>query len=267
MVSKKQYKNYVQLFYMNSDYLVVIMAGGLGKRMNSETPKVLQLLKGKPLIVHLLVEAQLINPKKIFIIVGKFRKQIRETIEEYIASNGLIEYIDQPEPLGTGHAVQCCKQSLLQYSIINCKVLILSGDVPLVKATTMLHMLECDKVKLMTTVLDNPTGYGRIIRDPSSNLFEKIVEEKDCTQEEKKIKEVNAGIYSFNCSTLCWYLYHLKNNNSQSEYYLTDIFEIIRVQEPSTNIETMEIEKEKQYQILGVNTQEQLAYLDTIFIN
>jgi len=252
---------------MNSDYLVVIMAGGLGKRMNSETPKVLQLLKGKPLIVHLLVEAQLINPRKIFIIVGKFRKQIRETIEEYISPNGLIEYVDQPEPLGTGHAIQSCKQSLLQHSIVNSKVLILSGDVPLVKASTMLKMLECDKVKLMTTRLDDPTGYGRIIRDTSDNLFEKIVEEKDCNQDEKNVKEVNAGIYSFNCATLCWYLYHLKNNNSQCEYYLTDIFEIIKQHEPTTHIETMEIEKEKQYQILGVNTPEQLAYLDRVFIN
>jgi UDP-N-acetylglucosamine diphosphorylase/glucosamine-1-phosphate N-acetyltransferase len=248
----------------SNNYIVVIMAGGLGKRMNSVLPKVLHQIRGKPMLVHIIEEALLIQPKKIYVIVGKFRDIIKSTIEKYINYNSSIEYIDQAEPLGTGHAIQCAKPKLLRHP--NSKVLILSGDVPFIKSVTMLKMLECDKVKLMTTLVDKPTGYGRIIRDTTNNRFEKIIEEKDCNQTEKKVNEINCGIYAFECNILCWNLNFLKNNNSQLEYYLTDIFEIIQENEDNVSIDTMEIEKENQYQILGVNTIEQLEELERINI-
>lgn len=248
-----------------NDFVVVIMAGGLGKRMNSDLPKVLHQIKGKPMLVHIVEETLLIEPKKIYIIVGKFRDIIQETIEKYIHNRAPIEYIDQPVPLGTGHAIQCAKPKLLRHP--NSKVLILSGDVPLIKCSTMLQMLACDKAKIMTTKLDNPHGYGRIIRNSETCVFEKIVEEKDCNQLEKRVTEVNCGIYAFESSVLCWNLSFLKNNNSQSEYYLTDIFEIIKDNEtPIITIETMEIDKANQYQIIGVNTIDQLHDLEHLSI-
>uniref|UniRef100_A0A6C0IRQ4 UDP-N-acetylglucosamine diphosphorylase n=1 Tax=viral metagenome TaxID=1070528 RepID=A0A6C0IRQ4_9ZZZZ len=242
------------------------MAGGLGKRMNSDLPKVLHQIRGKPMLVHIIEETMLIEPKKIYIIVGKFRDIIQTTIEKYVNNRLAIEYIDQPEPLGTGHAIQCAKPKLLRHP--DSKVLILSGDVPFIKCSTMLQMLECNKVKIMTTRLDNPYGYGRIIRDINkNNQFQKIVEEKDCDQIEKKINEVNCGIYAFEANLLCWNLSFLKNNNSQSEYYLTDIFEIIKDNEQSViTIETMEIDKSNQYQIIGVNTIDQLHDLERLSI-
>lgn len=249
----------------SNNYIVVIMAGGLGKRMNSNLPKVLHQIRGKPMLVHIIEEALLIQSKKIYVIVGKFRDIIQKTVEKYINSNCSIEYIDQPEPLRTGHAIQCAKPKLLRHP--DSKVLILSGDVPFIKSTTMLKMLECDKAKLMTTLVDKPTGYGRIIRHITNNQFEKIVEEKDCNQIEKQVNEINCGIYAFESNTLCWNLQFLKNNNSQLEYYLTDIFEIIKGNDDKINIETMEISKANQYQILGVNTIEQLEELERIAVN
>lgn len=248
-----------------NNFVVVIMAGGLGKRMNSDLPKVLHKIKEKPMLVHIIEETLLIHPKKIYIIVGKFREIIQKTVETYIGSTSVIEYIDQPEPLGTGHAIQCAKPKLLRHS--TSKVLILSGDVPFIRCGTMLQMLDCDKAKIMTTRLDNPYGYGRIIRDANkNNQFEKIVEEKDCNQVEKKVNEVNCGIYAFESSLLCWNLSFIKNNNSQLEYYLTDIFEIIQTNNQNITIETMEINKANQYQIIGVNTIDQLHDLERMSI-
>jgi bifunctional N-acetylglucosamine-1-phosphate-uridyltransferase/glucosamine-1-phosphate-acetyltransferase GlmU-like protein len=216
------------------------------------------------MLVHIIEETLLIEPKKIYVIVGKFRDIIQKTIEKHIDSK-LIEYVDQPEPLGTGHAIQCAKPKLLRYP--DSKVLILSGDVPFIKSITMLKMLECDKVKIMTTLVDKPTGYGRIIRNPDNNQFVKIVEEKDCNQIEKQVNEINCGIYTFESKMLCWNLSFLRNNNSQLEYYLTDIFEIIKENEEHVTIETMEISRTNQYQILGVNTIEQLEELERMAIN
>jgi len=241
------------------------MAGGLGKRMNSDLPKVLHQIRGRPMLVHIIEETLLIHPKKIYIIVGKFRNIIQKTVEQYIPLVNIIEYIDQPQALGTGHAIQCAKPKLLRHP--DSKVLILSGDVPFIKSSTMLQMLNCNKVKIMTTKMVNPYGYGRIIRDISkNNAFEKIVEEKDCNDSEKKVNEVNCGIYAFESKLLTWNLSFIKNNNSQLEYYLTDIFEIIKTNETDISIETMEIDKANQYQIIGVNTIDQLNELEHMII-
>lgn len=247
-----------------NNFIVLIMAGGLGKRMNSDLPKVLHQIRGKPMLVHIIEETLLIHPKKIYIIVGKFRDIIQKTVEQYVNNHLIIEYIDQPEALGTGHAIQCAKPKLLRHP--ESKILILSGDVPFIKSSTMLQMLDCIKAKIMTTIMDNPYGYGRIIRDINKNTFEKIVEEKDCNDSEKKVKEVNCGIYAFESKILTWNLSFLKNNNSQLEYYLTDIFEIIQINELDISIETMEIDKANQYQIIGVNTIDQLNELERLSI-
>lgn len=247
-----------------SSFVVVIMAGGLGKRMNSDLPKVLHTIRGKPMLVHVVQETLAIHPKKIYIVVGKFRDIIQKTLQLYITNEDtdLIEFVDQTEPLGTGHAIQCARPKLETHHPCS-KILILSGDVPFIKRNTMLNMLDCNKVKIMTTKMENPHGYGRIVKNLDSNHFAKIVEEKDCLMEEKQICEVNCGIYAFENEILCHHLSFLKNENSQSEYYLTDIFQIIKNHE-DVNIETMEIDKDIQYQIMGVNTIDQLHQLETI---
>lgn len=249
---------------MEKGLVVVIMAGGLGKRMDSDLPKVLHKIGKIPMIVRLLMKLRILEKKhkidKILIIVGKYRQIIEKTIAEYLATD-VITFIDQSNPLGTGHAIQCCIEELKQYTHHN--ALILSGDVPLLSADLMYNMVKNVSIaRLMTAIFLNPHGYGRIVE--YQDTFEKIVEEKDCNEEEREIKKINCGIYTFDCQVLCKYLPHLKNNNAQKEYYLTDILEIIKNNE-KVNIEMYNIEKEKHHETIGVNTKAQLDELEKIF--
>lgn len=242
---------------MNSSVIVVIMAGGLGKRMNSSLPKVLHKIGEKPMLVHVISQALLINPLKIMVIVGKYREKIMDTVKEYMDDKDII-YIDQPTPLGTGHAIQCCREELSKYP--NTSTIILSGDVPLLKASTINEMLnDFHYVKIMTTEFENPTGYGRILEE--NGQFSKIMEDKDCDEREKRVKKVNCGVYAFHTEMLCKYLPYLSNNNSQKEYYLTDIVQIIKDYE-HTPIDMYNIPIEKQNEIMGVNTIDQLTELE-----
>lgn len=242
---------------MNNN-VILIMAGGLGKRMNSELPKVLHLLKEKPLIIHVIETALKINPIKIGIIVGKYREIIQETINKYLKDTSKIEYIIQPEALGTGHAIMCCNDFLSNYK--NSSVTILSGDVPLIKSNTLEKLTtslnECNAA-LLINKLDNPIGYGRIIIHEEQ--FVKIVEEKDCNDEERKVDLVNSGIYSFKSETILNNISKITNNNKQNEYYLTDIFNFI----DKKFIDLVYLENK--YEVMGVNTPEQLLSLETVY--
>jgi UDP-N-acetylglucosamine diphosphorylase/glucosamine-1-phosphate N-acetyltransferase len=244
--------------------IVIIMAGGLGKRMQSETPKVLHRIRGLPMIVHLLLTIkQLQYPiNKIMIVVGKYRPIIEKTIFKYIDANK-IQFINQREPLGTGHAIQCCRDELLLHPPSS-NVLILSGDVPLLSSTTMEKMLdELKAVRILTTKLDDPRGYGRIITDEEGK-FHSIVEEKDATDLQRAIQCINGGIYAVNSGLLCRYLPLIQNHNEQREYYLTDIVEIIKKNE-GVEVEIIEMGKSGQREMLGVNTPEELEYLNQIY--
>lgn len=235
--------------------IVLVMAGGLGKRMNSELPKVLHILKTKPLIVHVIERALEIRPKKIGIIVGKYRMIIEKTISEYIKDCSIINYIVQEQPLGTGHAIMCCKDFLL--TNIDYRVVILSGDVPLIKSKTIKKInnsLENVDACILVNKLEDPYGYGRIVTEHET--FIKIVEEKDCTDIEKKINIVNSGIYSFKCKNLIANIDKINNNNSQKEYYLTDIFNHL------DNEKIKLLYLEDSYEVMGVNTQQQLFDLE-----
>ena len=235
------------------NYSVVIMAGGLGKRMESTLPKVLHKVLDKPMLVQVIETALKLKPDNIFVIVGKYLPVIGETLNKY----GVLKYIKfvhQTEALGTGHAIQCCREHI--------KELILSGDVPLIKENTLLQMVnKLDKARIMTTILEEPQGYGRIIE--IDGVFSKIVEQKDATEEELKCKKVNAGIYAFDSNVLYKYLPYLSNDNAQKEYYLTDIVEIIKNNE-QINIELFNMSKEQQIELTGVNTKQQLENLNKI---
>jgi len=242
----------------NSSLSIVILAGGLGKRMKSEIPKVLHLLLDEPMLVHVLKTANKLNPNKIFIVVGKYKEIIKETIEKYISIENIV-FVDQPEAQGTGHAMMCVRPYLLDHDT-DAKVIVLSGDVPLLKSESIQSLDNTDLVTLMTTTYEDPKGYGRIIQDLEGQ-FVRIVEEKDCNEEEAAVNIVNAGVYSFNASILCKYLPLITNNNAQNEYYLTDIFELMITQE-NISIGMVHLPKHKGIELTGVNTKEQLEELE-----
>jgi len=237
--------------------IILILAGGLGKRMNSETPKVLHLLKNKPLLVHVIETALKINPKKIAIIVGKYRDIIQKTIDQYVNDTCNIEYIMQSEALGTGHAIMCCKEFLSNYE--NSCVTILSGDVPLIKSSTLERLnitMNKKQASILVNKLENPHGYGRIVTN--ANQFVKIVEEKDCNEEERKIDLINSGIYCFSCQSILNNINKINNNNKQKEYYLTDIFNFI-------DRDTIDlVNLDNYYEVMGVNTSAQLFELERL---
>lgn len=229
---------------------VIILAGGSGKRMNSDIPKVLHNINNEPMIVTLLKEVSKINSCKILVVVGEFKELIEKELKKY---NFNITFVLQNKPLGTGDAVKCCKEHLED----NSNVLILSGDTPIITLSTMNNFLKSNSlVKLGITNLQNPYGYGRIIE--KNNLFHKITEEKDCSDVEKQIKKVNCGIYMIHSYLIKKYIFQIECNNNQNEYYLTDLIEIIK------NKENLNIEYhifKNNYETMGVNTQEQLKEL------
>jgi len=234
------------------------MSGGLGKRMKSELPKVLHKVNQVPMVVRVIKEAIKLNPKNILLVVGKYKNIIEKTLKEYNVLEK-ITFIIQEEPLGTGHAVQCCKDFLF----INCnkddKVLVLSGDTPMITHKLMKDMLFFKDVKMMYTKRENPKGYGRV--QTLKGEFIRIVEDKDCNEKELKNQQVNCGIYSFRNELLSKYLNYITNNNAQKEYYLTDLMEILK-NNGNYNIELYYLEKEYQNQLIGVNTKEQLDELN-----
>jgi len=250
---------------MYKDLVVIIMAGGLGTRMESNLPKVIHKLAGIPMINHILRNLQnlstTINLKQILIVVGKYRNQIQQAIEDdLVMSNINITYVNQAEALGTGHAIQCCISELKNYPDSN--TLILSGDVPMFSTDSMFHLVNnLDKARIIITTNEDPTGYGRIII--KDGKFQRIVEHNDCTPEQLNILKVNCGIYAFNTEILCRWLPFINNNNKKHEYYLTDIVEIIK-REENIDIELYDLPPEKMVEVVGVNTVSQLNELENL---
>jgi UDP-N-acetylglucosamine diphosphorylase/glucosamine-1-phosphate N-acetyltransferase len=247
--------------------IVVIMAGGLGKRMQSDLPKVLHRLAGLPILLRVIRAAMGLlssgeDLSKIMIIVGKYYPIIKETVDKYLSKEEqrFIEYVFQNEPKGTGHAVQQILPALGGYPL-NTKVMVLSGDVPLISTKTLLGLLGTydfntnTKAVLISTNLDDPTGNGRILRD-EQHEFVNIVEEKDANPKQKQIKEVNAGIYLFHAGSLLQNLPKINNQNAQNEYYLPDVLPLIRDDSESnkkSRIVSYIMDKEDQYELLNIN--------------
>ena len=223
---------------------ILILAGGLGSRMKSTVPKVLHNLNNKPLLKHVIDTSKLLKPDKIGIIVGKYKSIIKKTIN---INDDLIEYISQDNPLGTGHAVICAKSFIKKYK----KILILSGDVPLINIKTLENIIQNQNTTILVNEVDNPSGYGRVF---INNNNVKIIEDKDCNEIEKQIKLINSGIYYFNSNELMHGLNNINNNNSQYEYYLTDVFNFIN------NVSI--IKSENIIETFGVNTIDELNILE-----
>jgi bifunctional N-acetylglucosamine-1-phosphate-uridyltransferase/glucosamine-1-phosphate-acetyltransferase GlmU-like protein len=240
----------------------IILAGGMGKRMQSSIPKVLHKVDDVPMLVRLINEMNKLNPDKIIIVVGQSQKIIDETVRRYIDFNKInIVYALQKEPLGTGHAVLCTLDLLEDNAI----TLIVNGDNPLLTSDLMQNAINYSidyNNELQITAIDaeKPMGSGRIII--KDNIFEKIVEEKDCNEEEKKITLVNRGIYVILSDVLKKYIPLIKNNNAQKEYYLTDIVEICK---DSVKIGIYRVDRSKESELININTKEQLDKLNKKF--
>ncbi len=247
----------------SGNFIVIIMAGGEGKRMNSPLPKVLTPINKKPMLIHILhmLESLEPTPHKILIVVGKHHDLIKQVVSKHIKKNKNIIYVNQNEPLGTGDAVKCCLPEL----VWNDNVLILNGDVPLIQNDTILEFVNgCDEAGIISFNLDNPYGYGRIIKN--KNILKYIKEEKDCNEEEKMVKEVNAGIYFFSAMVLKTYIPKIDNNNKSKEYYLTSIVDKI-LEKEDLEFNIFNISDEKKYEVMGVNNQEELKTLENIYLN
>ena len=232
--------------------IIIILAAGKGTRMGSDLPKVLHLLNNKPLLSHVIDTSNMIKPEQTLVVVG-YKK---ETIIEYFQSED-ITFVNQETQKGTADAIKYCLPNIENF---NGNVLILSGDVPMITSKTLKKLIDTHNssnalASLISAKLNNPTGYGRIIRNNKNQLI-KIVEHKDASSKEKENNEINSGIYIFNSEILKKIIPMINNNNAQSEYYLTDIFNFM--DERDTSIYQIKDCNE----IAGINTIEQLEQLE-----
>lgn len=236
---------------------IVILAAGQGKRMQSNLPKVLHPIAGRPMLTHVLDSARALGAQCIAIVVGHGADQVKQA---YAVQPDLQFALQQPQ-LGTGHAVLQAVP-LLQESNTNDVTVILYGDVPLVQPDTLraLLMARANGVAILTEILPDATGYGRIVRDSKGNVTA-IVEHKDATPEQRSIQEVNTGIMAVPTRHLKSWLAKLTNNNAQGEYYLTDIIGMAVAEGVSVNV----AHPAASFETLGVNSRLQQAELERLW--
>jgi len=232
----------------------VILAAGEGKRMKSEYSKVIHKVAGRPIIRRVCDTVKKADIEKCVLVVGHKQEQVRETMGEDVL------YAVQSEQLGTGHAVMQAIPFLEEAE----KVVVLCGDAPLLSSDTLKEALRLNEERkeyatIFTAEFDDPTGYGRIIRDQNGNVSG-IVEHKDATEEQRKVKEVNSSMYCFDKKSLVEALGKLDNNNAQNEYYLTDVIKIMISEGKKVGTYIVPDKDE----IMGINDREQLAVANEI---
>lgn len=235
---------------MSTDLNIVILAAGKGTRMYSQQPKVLHGIGGISMLARVISTAQSLNPANICVIIGHGKDKVRQSIDAEVT------WVEQNEQLGTGHAVKMALPHLSEEG----RTLVLYGDVPLIDERTLTELLQCagNEVGLLTDILDNPTGYGRIIR-ANGNVVA-IVEEKDASTEQKAIQETNTGIFVLPNSHLASWLNALQSNNAQGEYYLTDVIALAK----QDHVAVHPHQVRASYLAAGVNNKQQLAELERI---
>jgi len=237
--------------------VAIILAAGQSKRMKSDLPKVLHQACGKAMIDHVLDAARGAGADRIVIVVGHKADVVQEALEHHPD----VEFALQAEQLGTGHAVNCCRDLVASHKG---PVLVLTGDTPLLRAESLSQLVdELQKSQAACVVgtaeTKNNHGLGRIVRD-ADGAFLRITEHKDCTEEELKITEINTGCFAYDCESLFDALGQVGSNNSQGEFYLTDCAEILRNQGKRVQaLNCFSIEE-----AMGVNTQEQLAEVEKV---
>ena len=236
---------------------IVIMAAGKGTRMKSDLPKVLHKADGRALIEHVVLKSQELRPERIVLIVGHKAEMVKDALSHYPVTCAL-----QEPQLGTGHAVMQAEAALEGF---RGEVLILSGDAPLFTVDSLrkliaFHRDSAAAATVLTADMDDPTGYGRVIRKAGTDGVERIVEQKDATDDEKAVREINSGVYVFDAETLFRSLREITTDNAQAEYYLTDVFGVcfrkgLRVAAWKTSDPD---------EIHGINTPEQLAHAEQL---
>lgn len=240
---------------MQTTMNIVILAAGMGKRMQSALPKVLHPLAGKPLLSHVIDTARSLSPSKLCVIYGHGGEMVPQTLQ---APD--LAFAKQEPQLGTGHAVM----QALPHLDETASTLVLYGDVPLTSAAALQRLLDIagkNKLAILTIELDDPTGYGRIVREQGQIV--RIVEQKDATQAERAIREINTGILVVPTAKLKTWLAALSNQNSAGEYYLTDIV----AQAVADDVPVVSAQPDAAWETLGVNSKVQLAELERIYQN
>jgi bifunctional UDP-N-acetylglucosamine pyrophosphorylase/glucosamine-1-phosphate N-acetyltransferase len=234
---------------------IAIMAAGKGTRLKSKHPKVLHEVGGKPILAHVIAAAQKVVPaKNIFVIVGHEAERVREAL----AGTG-VNFVLQAEQRGTGHALMAARDVLMGYD----QVIVLSGDAPLITAETIgklsdFHAAGKATMTLLSADLDNPFGYGRVIRKGRGAEVEAIVEEKSANSRQKKIREINSGFYAFDAPALYQHIHQLSTANPHGEYYLTDMAEVFH----RARRRVAAIKTEDAGEVLGSNTRAEMMMLD-----
>lgn len=239
---------------------VLILAAGLGTRMKSRLAKVLHKLGGRPIIAHVCRTAALLEPRRMYVVVGHQADDVKAAVEKELGGERA-SCVNQSEQRGTGDAVMAARSALANATSM---LLILSGDVPLVRAETLRVLIDkyhADKAScaMLTVRLENPTGYGRVVRDEAGN-FLRIVEQKDATEDELQVREINAGIYCFDGAKLFQALERVRPTNSQGEYYLTDVPGILRNDGEQVTLYQHHDARE----VSGVNTRAELAEFENL---
>ncbi|MGL5634220.1 MAG: bifunctional UDP-N-acetylglucosamine diphosphorylase/glucosamine-1-phosphate N-acetyltransferase GlmU [Sarcina sp.] len=235
----------------------IILAAGQGTRIKSKLPKVLHKACGKEMVNHVIDTMRAADLDEVNVIIGKGA----ELVKERTASRN-VSYSLQAEQLGTGHAVMCTKDFLKGKSGV---VAIFTGDAPLIQEETVKNLIEThinekNFATLLTSVIENPTGYGRIIRENDS--VDRIVEHKDCSDEELLVNEINAGMYCFDIESLLESLDKLSNDNAQGEYYLTDVIGILKSEGKKVGAMITDFEE-----TIGVNSRGELSIVESILRN
>jgi bifunctional UDP-N-acetylglucosamine pyrophosphorylase/glucosamine-1-phosphate N-acetyltransferase len=237
-----------------SDLTVIILAAGQGKRMYSDLPKVLHPLGGRPLLAHVVATSLALEPRQVIVVYGHGGRLVPERLAALP-----VDWVEQGEQLGTGHAVAQAMPGVGDGDTL----LVLYGDVPLIRAETLRGLIRLsgpDAVALLTVELDDPSGYGRVLRDASGHVA-RIVEQKDASPEELTVREANTGILAVPAGRLRGWLAALGNDNAQGEYYLTDVIGMAVAQ----GLPVHTVRPASGFEVLGVNNRLQLAELERAY--
>jgi bifunctional UDP-N-acetylglucosamine pyrophosphorylase/glucosamine-1-phosphate N-acetyltransferase len=239
---------------------VIILAAGQGTRMKSGLAKVLHKLDGRPLIAHVCRTAAKLKPRQIYVVIGHQAEQVEAAVEDELGKDGAV-FVRQEKQRGTGDAVLAAKTAVTNTAST---VLILSGDVPLVRAETLQSLIEThanekSACTILTVRMENPSGYGRVVRD-DAQVFRKIVEHKDANDDERQIREINSGIYCFDSEKLFTALEEVRPSNSQNEYYLTDVPAILKRTDERISLLLHHDVRE----VSGINTRAELAEFENL---
>lgn len=240
-----------------NDKAAIILAAGRSTRMKTDIPKVLHDVCGRPMLAYVLDACHAVGIQKILVVVGFGKNSVIETF----ADESDICWVHQDEQLGTGHAVMCCAEALKGFAG---DILVLCGDGPLIRPVSLEVLLQTHRdqdaqATMMTAILDDPDGYGRICRDQHGQLLG-IVEQPDCSEEQLTIREINPSYYCFDAKTLFEMLKKTRSDNTQGEYYVTDVLQLVL----ESGRKAVAIEGVAAQDVLSINSREQLAQVNKI---